>query len=137
MWGGAPTFFLDLRMSHDLLLSRIRDHVVELGYELADFRQDGRRQRPILQVRIDRPGSEPGRGVTADDCVAVARALRGVLERERLADPGAGLDVSSPGIERPLRWPEHWRRFTGARARVRAPGLPGRTVVTIVGVPDD
>ena len=47
------------------------------------------------------------------------------------------LEVSSPGIERPLRWPEHWRRFVGRRARVRAGALGGRKQVEIVAVPDD
>ena len=47
------------------------------------------------------------------------------------------LEVSSPGIERPLRWPEHWRRFIGRRARVRAAALGGRRRVEIVAVPDD
>jgi len=47
------------------------------------------------------------------------------------------LEVSSPGLERPLRWPEHWRRFIGRRARVRAEPLGGRRIVEIVAVPDD
>ena len=41
---------------------------------------------------------------------------------------------SSPGIERPLRWPEHWRRFIGRRARVRAQALGGRRQVEMVGL---
>jgi ribosome maturation factor RimP len=45
--------------------------------------------------------------------------------------------VSSPGWERPLRWPEHWRRFVGREARVRADSLPGRHRYRIVSVPDD
>jgi ribosome maturation factor RimP len=56
------------------------------------------------------------------------------------AFPGESLDaieVSSPGIERPLRWPEHWRRFIGARVRLRSPVLPGRPVAVIRAVPDD
>ena len=40
-------------------------------------------------------------------------------------------------LERPLRWPQHWRRFVGRRARVRARGLAGRPEVDIAGVPDD
>ena len=47
------------------------------------------------------------------------------------------LEVSSPGVERPLRWPEHWRRFVGRRAKVRARVLGGRRQVEIVAVPDD
>jgi ribosome maturation factor RimP len=47
------------------------------------------------------------------------------------------LEVSSPGLERPLRSPEHWRRFIGRQARVRAVPLQGRARVEIVAVPDE
>jgi len=54
-----------------------------------------------------------------------------------MVGPRYVLEVSSPGIERPLRWPAHWRRFVGHRARVRAEMLGGQRQVEIVGVPDD
>jgi ribosome maturation factor RimP len=54
-----------------------------------------------------------------------------------MVGPRYVLEVSSPGLERPLRWPEHWRRFVGERARVRAASLGGRRTVEIVAVPDD
>jgi ribosome maturation factor RimP len=54
-----------------------------------------------------------------------------------MVGPRYVLEVSSPGIERPLRWPEHWRRFIGRRARVRADALGGRRAVEIIAVPDD
>jgi ribosome maturation factor RimP len=53
-----------------------------------------------------------------------------------MVGPRYVLEVSSPGVERPLRWPEHWRRFIGRHARVRAAGLPGRQRVEILAVPD-
>jgi ribosome maturation factor RimP len=40
-------------------------------------------------------------------------------------------------LERPLRWPEHWRRFIGRQARVRADSLTGRQRVEILAVPDE
>ena len=94
-------------------------------------------QRPILQVRVDRPDSRPGQGVTADDCAAISRSLERFLESRAMVGPRYVLEVSSPGFERPLRWPEHWRRFIGRQARVRAQPLPGRNRVEIVAVPDD
>ena len=54
-----------------------------------------------------------------------------------MVGPQYVLEVSSPGFERPLRWPEHWRRFVGRDARVRAVSLPGRSRVRIMAVPDD
>ena len=124
-------------MPHDAQLDAIRDLVDRLGFELADLQRTGTRDRPILKVRIDRPDSAPGRGVSAEDCRLVSRAL----ERMREGTAGGGdryvLEVSSPGIDRPLRWIAHWRRFVGRRVRVRAAGLTGRTIVDIVDVPDD
>ena len=124
-------------MSVDALLVPIRDHLAGLGFELADLRRTGTLERPILQVRVDRPDSRPGQGVTADDCAGISRSLERFLETRALVGPRYVLEVSSPGLERPLRWIEHWRRFVGQRVRVRAGALDGRRVVTIVAVPDD
>jgi ribosome maturation factor RimP len=124
-------------MSVDALLIPIRAHLDGLGFELVDLRRTGTIQRPILQVRVDRPDSRPGQGVTADDCAGISRSLERFLESRAMVGPRYVLEVSSPGLERPLRWPEHWRRFIGHRARVRARPLGGRRVVEIVAVPDD
>jgi ribosome maturation factor RimP len=124
-------------MPADELLAPIRDHVTGLGFELVDLRQAGTLQRPILQVRVDRPDSRPGQGVTADDCATISRSLERFLESSAMVGPRYVLEVSSPGFERPLRWPEHWRRFVGRHARVRAQSLPGRRRVEILAVPDD
>jgi len=124
-------------MSADALLVPIRDHIAELGFELVDLRRTGTLQRPILQVRVDRPDSRPGQGITADDCAGISRSLERFLESRAMVGPRYVLEVSSPGLDRPLRWPEHWRRFIGRQARVRAPGLSGRQRVEIVAVPDD
>jgi ribosome maturation factor RimP len=124
-------------MSADALLAPIRDHLAGLGFELVDLRQTGTLQRPILQVRVDRPDSRPGQGVTADDCAGISRSLERFLESRAMVGPRYVLEVSSPGLERPLRWPEHWRRFVGQQARVRATLLGGRRTVRIVALPDD
>jgi ribosome maturation factor RimP len=124
-------------MSLDALLDPIRHHIAGLGFELVDLRRTGTIQRPILQVRVDRPDSRPGQGVTADDCAGISRSLERFLESRAMVGPRYVLEVSSPGLERPLRWPEHWRRFVGHRARVRARPLGGRRAVEIVAVPDD
>jgi ribosome maturation factor RimP len=124
-------------MSADALLVPIRDHVAGLGFELVDLRRTGTLQRPILQVRVDRPDSRPGQGVTADDCATISRSLERFLESRAMVGPRYVLEVSSPGLERPLRWPEHWRRFVGRRARVRGDQLSGRERVEIIGVLND
>ncbi|HEX5387633.1 MAG TPA: ribosome maturation factor RimP [Gemmatimonadales bacterium] len=124
-------------MSLDALLNPIREQLAGLGFELADLRRTGTLERPILQLRVDRPDSGPGHGVTAEDCATISRTLERFLESRALVGPRYVLEVSSPGIERPLRWPEHWRRYVGHRARVRAAGWSGRREVEIVAVPDD
>ena len=124
-------------MSADALLAPIRDHVAGLGFELVDLRRTGTLQRPILQLRVDRPDSRPGQGVTADDCAAISRSLERFLESRAMVGPRYVLEVSSPGLERPLRCPEHWRRFVGRQARIRAESLPGRSRFEILAVPDD
>lgn len=67
------------------------------------------------------------KGITVDDCSAVSRQLSGVLDVE---DPIAGqyvLEVSSPGLDRPLFTLDHYRRFRGQRVRLRlAAKLEGR-----------
>jgi ribosome maturation factor RimP len=123
--------------SADALIAPIRDHLAGLGFELADLRRVGTLERPILQVRVDRTDSRPGQGVTAGDCAAISRSLEHFLESRAMVGPRYVLEVSSPGLERPLRWPEHWRRFVGRRARVRSDALGGRRQVEIVAVPDD
>jgi ribosome maturation factor RimP len=124
-------------MSADALLAPIRDHIAGLGFELVDLRRTGTIERPILQVRVDRPDSRPGQGITANDCAGISRSLERFLESRAMVGPRYVLEVSSPGVERPLRWPEHWRRFVGRHARVRADSLAGRSRVEILAVPDD
>jgi ribosome maturation factor RimP len=128
---------MSLDESLDGLLSLIREHIASLGFELVDLRRAGTLDRPILQLRVDRPDSTPGHGITAEECASVSRGLQRLLESRGLVGPRYVLEVSSPGIERPIRWPEHWRRYVGRRARIRADGVPGRPEVEILAVPDE
>ncbi len=118
------------------LTDEVRTRVAALGFELADLRQRGTPRRARLEVRIDRPESSPGHGVTVDDCALVSRALEQWLDGAGLLGPNYMLEVSSPGIERPLRWREHWERFVGSQVNVRLPGR-GRQRATIVRVVPD
>lgn len=121
----------------DDLLDAIRARLESLGLDLVDFHRVGTLDRPILQIRVDRPGSMPGHGVTTDDCAVASRALERWLEEQHRVGPRYVLEVSSPGIERPVRFPAHWRQYVGRRVRVRAQGVRGRPEAEIVAVPDD
>ncbi|MEZ0471877.1 ribosome maturation factor RimP [Luteimonas salinilitoris] len=75
----------------------------------------------VLRLYIDRPGADPeaeGQGVTIEDCEAVSREVSAQMDVE---DPISGhytLEVSSPGIDRPLFTPEQFARFAGQAAKV-------------------
>jgi ribosome maturation factor RimP len=117
----------------EALTAEIRARVAALGFELVDLRVGGAGARVRLQVRLDRPDAAVGRGITVDDCATVSRALEAWLDAAGALGPRYVLEVSSPGIERPVRWPEHWERFAGREVNVRIPGR-GRVRATIAGV---
>ncbi len=119
------------------LLEPIRRQVAALGYELVDLEQRGTAERPVLRLRVDRADSAPGQGITIAECGTISRAIEAWLDREQPIGARYVLEVSSPGLERPVRWPEHWRRFRGREVRVKAVGLAGRPRATIVEVPDE
>jgi len=105
-----------------------------LGFDLVELRRGGTRTRPVVDVRIDR---RDGETVTVDDC---ARASRAIEARLDAGDVFAGryvLEVSSPGVERSLRTPADWRRFTGRRARLTSAAVGGMVEGEIVGLEDD
>jgi len=119
----------------DPLLHEFRTRLAELGFELADLRVGGTPRRPLVRVRIDWPPATPTRRVTVEDCARASRALEAWLDSDGPLGTRYVLEVSSPGVERPLRWPEHWARFIGRDVRVRMPGL-GRVRATIIAMPD-
>jgi ribosome maturation factor RimP len=108
--------------------------VAALGFELVELRRGGSARRPHLSVRIDWASHEPGRRVTVDDCATVSRALESWLDETRTAGEQYILEVSSPGMDRPLRGPEEWRRFTGRSVDVLVPPLGGRFRVTLISM---
>jgi ribosome maturation factor RimP len=74
----------------------------------------------VLRILIDRPG--PGQtaedSVSVDDCASVSRDLSAVLDVEDVVPTAYTLEVSSPGLDRPLRGADDYRRFTGRRAKI-------------------
>jgi ribosome maturation factor RimP len=87
-------------------------------------------------VRIDWPPSDPERRVTVEDCARASRALEAWLDQGGPLGPRYMLEVSSPGLERPLRWHRHWVRFVGRDVTAKLEGL-GRVRARIVAVPDE
>lgn len=123
-------------MLFDSLVETFRARLEALGLDLADLRIGGTPNRPLVQVRIEWPPSDPPRRVTVEDCATASRALEAWLDAGGPLGPRYVLEVSSPGIDRPLRWHRHWVRFVGRDVRARLEGL-GRVRARILAVPDD
>lgn len=120
----------------DAIAALIAPVLEGMGYSLVRVQQSGGR-RPTLQVMAER---RDGRAMTVEDCATISRVLSAKLDVD---DPIAGpynLEVSSPGIDRPLTRLADFERFAGALARIetRAP-IDGRRRFTgrILGVDGD
>jgi ribosome maturation factor RimP len=123
--GGSPHFFVavsDGATVDDSLEALVTTEVDSQGFDLVEFRRRGSRSRPVLEVRIER---RDGEALGVDDCARVSRALEARLDERRIAGDRYVLEVSSPGIERPVRSAAEWRRFVGRSAIVTATPLPG------------
>ena len=121
------------------LESLVASEIKPLRLELFELKLGGSKGRPVLDVRVER---EDGEKVTVDDCAAASRAIEAKLDAEDFGGRRYVLEVSSPGIERPLRNAKDWRRFVGSTVVVTSnvPGDPaGRRTdeVEIAGVEDD
>ncbi|MBW2503446.1 MAG: ribosome maturation factor RimP [Deltaproteobacteria bacterium] len=99
---------------HQTLESLILPIIRDFGFELVelDFKTEGRSW--LVRIFIDKPG-----GVTLDDCVSVSREVEAVLEVEDPIKNAYRLEVSSPGLDRPLKKPADFIRFAGKSIKVK------------------
>lgn len=112
----------------------IEPAVAGLGYELVGVEYLPNRRGSTLRIYIDKPG-----GVGVDDCALVSQQVSGVLDVEDPIPGQYNLEVSSPGLNRPVFKPGDYDRFAGERIRVRLTGLrEGRRKITgsLVGLRD-
>lgn len=100
-------------------LTALLEPVVEgLGYELVGVEYHPSGRQGLLRVYIDH-----AEGIGVDDCARVSHQVSGVLDVE---DPLPGeylLEISSPGLDRPVFKPADFQRFAGERVRLRLRGL--------------
>lgn len=94
------------------------------GYELVEIEFSPASGRALLRVFIDRIDGEP---VTLDDCARASRIIGATLDSADPIGRAYDLEVSSPGLDRPLRTRAHFERFLGSEARVElAAAVEGR-----------
>jgi len=118
-----PIFCLWMRNARGARMTDLAELIGQtvngLGYELVDFETSPRAR--LLRVFIDRPaaGGAPGirSGVTVDDCATVSHQLTHLFLVENIDYDR--LEVSSPGLDRPLKRPEDYVRFAGADVQVK------------------
>lgn len=74
----------------------------------------------VLRILLDRPGpaATAEESVSVDDCAQVSRDLSAMLDVEDIVPTAYTLEVSSPGLDRPLRRADDYRRFAGRRAKI-------------------
>jgi len=82
----------------------------EEGYELVDVEQSAAGRHRVLRVYLDKPG-----GISIGDCARFSRRLSDCLDMNQTVPGSYHLEVSSPGLERPIRTLDHVRRFAGQR----------------------
>jgi ribosome maturation factor RimP len=109
----------------DRLRALCRGGVEALGFELVDVELAGGGSSPTLRVYIDNPR---GSGITVDDCAQVSRQLSAIFDVEDPLPGSYTLEVSSPGLDRPLVRPEDFRKRVGetVKVKLRRPDQTGR-----------
>jgi ribosome maturation factor RimP len=86
-------------MEKQQIFNRIEEIVSSLGFLLIDINFRGDHHLRIIEIYIDNE-----KGITTDDCSNVSRVLNEIIQEEKLIDSNYRLDVSSPGVERSLKY---------------------------------
>jgi ribosome maturation factor RimP len=98
---------------HDRLIALFEPVLAEAGYELIEVEFVAGQGGATLRIYIDGPD-----GVDVDDCAAASHLLSELLDVEDPIPGAYSLEVSSPGLDRILRKPEHFARFVDNRVKV-------------------
>lgn len=105
----------------------------ELDCELVDLEYQREQSGWVLRVFLDKDG-----GINLDDCAQASREISSLLDVENLISTAFNLEVSSPGIERPLKKASDFERFSGHLVKIKTlnaidPDATGRSRKTFVG----
>jgi len=105
----------------------------DLGCELVDLEYQREQRGWVLRFFLDKDG-----GINLDDCAAASREISSLLDVENIMNTAYSLEVSSPGIERPLKKPQDFKRFSGQLAKIKTldaidPDTSGKSRKTFIG----
>ena len=118
--GFVPTFYFGFKtMQQDSIVAKIdkiaADAAAQNGGEFVHSEIVGSLRNAVVRIYIDKPD-----GVTIEDCSTVSRAMEAVMDAEDFMPSAYVLEISSPGLERPLFKLADFERFTGKKAKVKA-----------------
>ena len=102
---------------HDRLIARFEPELQGLGYELVEVEFAPGPGGGTLRFYIDKP-RETEKGIDAEDCAKVSHALLDSIEVDDPLPGDYSIEVSSPGLDRVLRTPEHFARYVDNRVKV-------------------
>ncbi len=113
-WAFGPFFYCGTVGLREKLIALLEPAVAGLGYELVEleFRPPGR--GGLLRVYVDAAD-----GITLDDCEKVSHYVSGLLDVEDIIPGEYHLEVSSPGLDRPLRTRQHFEVAVGEQVKVQ------------------
>ena len=97
--------------SKNIIEETVYKAILQDGYELIDLIIQHQGSKELLQFFVDKEG-----GISLNDCELLTKKIDSVLTMEDLVEGAYILEVSSPGIKRVLKKPEHFKRFVGERA---------------------
>ena len=103
---------------HDRLIALIEPVLKDAGYELVEVEFVMGPGGGTLRVYIDNSKADSPEGIDLDDCSAASHLISELLDADDPFPGAYSLEVSSPGLDRVLRTPEHFARFVDSRVKV-------------------
>ena len=105
----------------------------DLGCELVDLEYQREQRGWVLRFFLDKEG-----GINLDDCAMASREISSLMDVENIINTAYSLEVSSPGIERPLKKTQDFKRFFGQLAKIKTldaidPNAMGKSRKTFIG----
>jgi len=123
-----PLFLMDILHYDRILNALITPLLEERGIELVELAISGGRRRKSVRVFVDRP-----QGITIGECASLSREIADLFDTHNPIDGGYVLEVSSPGLTRPLKTDSDFERVVGKPLRLVVDGL-GERVGTLLQV---